>query len=170
MSGGDTVAYAASDAGVELNLSVTTGGYSVGVGGHAEGDKVKGVENISGSKHDDKLTGSTGANAIMGMMGADLLDGRAGRDLLEGGAGNDTLHGREGDDTLQGGDGDDLLEGGSGSDVIKGGNADGTDDGIDTVTYIDIQQGDLGVNVALEPGKIVGDTVHGSARIGAIGS
>jgi Ca2+-binding RTX toxin-like protein len=78
-AGVDTVSYAASNAAVALTLNGNT--VATGTGGHAEGDKVRQVENIIGSAFNDSLTGDGLDN---------LLDGGLGNDTLTGGAGNDT--------------------------------------------------------------------------------
>ncbi|MEH2536615.1 MULTISPECIES: beta strand repeat-containing protein [unclassified Bradyrhizobium] len=58
-AGTDTATYAASAAGVNVNL--TTG---VGGGGDAEGDTLTNIENLTGSHFDNVLTGSAGTNAL----------------------------------------------------------------------------------------------------------
>ncbi|MET0362858.1 MAG: calcium-binding protein, partial [Sphingobium sp.] len=105
-AGTDILSYAASNAGVTVYLDGT-----VGVGGHAAGDIVSGIETVQGSAY------------------ADAIYGAAADETLNGGAGNDSLYGGAGSDTLNGQDGDDLLVGGLGADVIDGGN------GNDTVSY-----------------------------------
>ncbi len=85
--GTDTADYSASGAGVEVDLAA-----GAGIGGDAEGDVLSGIENLTGSTHDDHLTGDGGAN------------------LLDGGAGDDTLAGAGGADTLTGGDGIDTAD------------------------------------------------------------
>ncbi|WP_152047600.1 tandem-95 repeat protein [Aureimonas psammosilenae] len=84
-AGSDTASYARSETGVRVELST-----GLGYEGDAEGDKLTGIENITGSTHDDDLVGNSGYNT---------LDGGAGNDLLQGGAGNDTLIGGDGVDT-----------------------------------------------------------------------
>ncbi len=101
----DWLSYAASDAGVVVDLGARTAR-----GGHAEGDTFGGVEAILGSDHADTLSGGAGDDTLAGGGGADLLWGRAGRDRLDGGAGNDRLAGGAGDDTLDGGAGFDTLQ------------------------------------------------------------
>ncbi len=96
--GNDLASYAGSDAAV--NVDLLTGTYS---GGHAAGDTLSGIENLTGSDHGDILTGDTGGNAI------------------DGGGGNDSLVGGDGDDALVGGSGDDTLAGGLGVDTLTGG-------------------------------------------------
>ncbi len=86
----DTVSYAESNAGVRIAIALrrTLFGAMVlrgeGHGGHAEGDRFTGIENVIGSPFDDDLT----------MTGALAND-------LDGGAGNDTLAGGGGDDTYR---------------------------------------------------------------------
>jgi len=95
LAGVDTVTYAASNAGVSVNLA--TGAAS---GGHAQGDTVLNVENVTGSAFADILTGTTGDNVLEGNAGADNLAGGGGNDTLRGGSGADTLDGGTGTDTL----------------------------------------------------------------------
>ncbi|WP_282187867.1 calcium-binding protein, partial [Azospirillum sp. TSO22-1] len=94
--GTDTVSYADSDAAVSVDLET-----GIGRGGHAEGDRLSGIENLTGSRFDDALTGNAAAN------------------VLDGGAGNDTLSGGAGDDRLVGGAGADVLDGGVGVDTAS---------------------------------------------------
>ena len=91
--GNDTAAYTESNAGVAVRL--LTG---AGQRGHAEGDTLTAIENITGSAHRDYLGGDAGANILNGGPGDDGLRGSAGDDILEGGAGADTLDGGPGDD------------------------------------------------------------------------
>ena len=112
---GDRAWYLWSPAGVTIDLGTTKNGYSIGKGGEAEGDKLKNIENLLGSDHDDTLTGDDKDN---------VLDGRRGNDTLNGGKGRDTLNGQPGDDTLRGGDGPDSLFGGTGNDTLMGGKGD----------------------------------------------
>jgi Ca2+-binding RTX toxin-like protein len=116
----DTASYEQSAVGVKLDLST-----GIGSGGEAQGDVVRGIENILGSAFRDTLTGDTGANAIWGQGGNDVISGGAGADSLCGGAGSDAINGGSGDDLLNGGDGDDMLNGGAGRDLFTGG--DGAD-------------------------------------------
>lgn len=92
--GTDWVIYPHSDTGVTVNLQD-----GAGTGGHAEGDTITDVENISGSAYDDVLTGDGNANELVGGAGDDELLGNAGNDLLEGGAGIDRMDGGSGMDT-----------------------------------------------------------------------
>ncbi|WP_284734826.1 M10 family metallopeptidase, partial [Sphingosinicella terrae] len=74
--GVDTVSYAASDSSVNLDLGRSDGQ----TGGHAEGDVLTGIENVTGSRFDDILAGSSSANVIDGGGGADVMRGSAGDD------------------------------------------------------------------------------------------
>ncbi|MBC6442952.1 MAG: calcium-binding protein, partial [Rhodobacteraceae bacterium] len=88
----DMADYRDSDASVTVNLAAGTAS-----GGHAEGDVLRNIEYLSGSRHDDTLTGDDGNNALSGGAGNDVLRGGAGNwDWLEGGAGSDTLDGGAG--------------------------------------------------------------------------
>jgi Ca2+-binding RTX toxin-like protein len=82
----DTVSYAASSAGVIVNLETGTG-----KGGDAEGDTLSGIENLIGSKFDDVLTGDGNINMIDGGDGNDIITGGHNNDNMFGGAGNDTF-------------------------------------------------------------------------------
>ena len=113
--GTDGASYENSDAAVTINLAT-----NVNTGGHAQGDKLSGIEDIYGSDFKDKLTGNTLAN---------LINAGGDDDYLDGGSGNDTLHGGGGKDTILGNSGDDLIDGSGDADVMDGGS------GIDTLSY-----------------------------------
>ncbi|KAK0341054.1 hypothetical protein LTR94_027987, partial [Friedmanniomyces endolithicus] len=81
----DAVDYAASTAGVVVNLA--TGVLS---GGYAQGDHLTGIENAIGSAYADQLTGDGGANVLTGGAGDDVLAGLGGADTIDGGSGNNT--------------------------------------------------------------------------------
>jgi Ca2+-binding RTX toxin-like protein len=84
--GADTADYATSTAAVTVNLASA----AAAVGGHAEGDQLSNIENLTGSAFDDRLTGNALANALVGGSGNDTLTGGLGADTLSGGAGIDT--------------------------------------------------------------------------------
>ena len=136
---GDTADYSMSDAGVHISLipddhdeDRETPENIVGKGGHAEGDVLVAIENLTGSAYTDMLEGSDpsadgekdGDNVLMGGDGDDW-DNPATPTVTEGGlfgmGGNDTLAGGNGMDLLEGGEGEDDLWGGAGNDLIKGG-------------------------------------------------
>lgn len=110
----DTLSYATSDAGVTVRSFV-------GSGGHAEGDRLISIENLTGSPHDDDLRGNDDANVIAGLAGDDDLYGGPGNDTLHGGDGDDELFGGDDHDTMYGGAGDDELFGWMGMDTLYGG-------------------------------------------------
>ena len=156
--GADTASYAASDAAVTIDLSAGTN-----TGGHAAGDTLTGIENLSGSRYADALTGDAGPNRLDGGAGNDRLEGRAGADALVGGTGLDTASYAASatavtvnllDGTATGGDAegdtldsiehltgsahDDTLIGHAGDNVLEGGDGGDTldgGDGIDTASY-----------------------------------
>ena len=80
----DTISYAGSDAGVTINLRTGRGS-----GGHAEGDRISGVEHVIGSAHNDRLEGDSSNNELTGGAGADTLIGGEGRHDLISYAGSD---------------------------------------------------------------------------------
>jgi Ca2+-binding RTX toxin-like protein len=84
-AGVDTLDYANSTAGVNVNLST-----NVASGGFAQGDTISGFENVTGSAFNDVLIGGTGTNTLLGGVGDDRLVGGAGADVLNGGDGSDT--------------------------------------------------------------------------------
>jgi subtilisin-like proprotein convertase family protein/subtilisin family serine protease len=83
-AGTDTVTYAGSKLGVMVNLTM-----GVGMGGDAQGDTYREVENVIGSANADRLTGNALANNLTGGAGNDILVGLGGSDVLTGGAGAD---------------------------------------------------------------------------------
>ena len=115
-SGVDTLRYDTAAHGVSAYLSSHPG-----VHGDAAGDRVIGIENLSGSSFDDHLYGTSGANALAGRAGGDDIYGLKGSDELNGGTGADELFGGSGKDVIEGRSGDDRLRGSTGDDVIAGG-------------------------------------------------
>ncbi|KRE15964.1 hypothetical protein ASE66_09255 [Bosea sp. Root483D1] len=87
-AGADTARYAASAAGVTIELNLSGPQVS---GGDAAGDIFIGIENVIGSNFNDNLLGSAAANNLAGGDGNDYIDGRGGADVLNGGNGTDTL-------------------------------------------------------------------------------
>ncbi len=142
-AGIDTASYAASDAGVNVSLQIAATS-----GGHAEGDTLSGIENLTGSAFNDMLEGDAGTNVLAGGAGIDTLTyvhAAAGvvvslastKAQATAGAGSDTISGFENligtnfNDTLTGSsvanvifglDGNDAIDGGAGADLMIGGN------------------------------------------------
>jgi serralysin len=102
--GRDGVSYEDSDTGVQVSLVI-----GKGQGGTAEGDTLKSIEDVYGSKFDDTLVGNGGDNLLSGGDGNDVLKGGGGTDVLKGGAGDDTMTIDGVEDHAYGGDGNDTL-------------------------------------------------------------
>ncbi|WP_430938495.1 hypothetical protein [Rhodovulum sp. YNF3179] len=135
----DDVRYAASATGLTIDLSSTDPDGWVTAGA----DRLRDIENLTGSDHDDHLTGDAGANRLTGGAGDDTLSGAGGNDALLGGAGDDRLSGGAGDDTLEGGDGDDTADYSAAMDTVTVDLSDTTAqsisaaEGADTLTGIE---------------------------------
>ena len=109
----------------------------------AAGDRLGGIENLTGSEQVDALTGDDRPNVLKGLGGNDDLNGAGGVDRLYGGAGRDSLDGGAGADTLSGGAGDnDVLIGGGDGDTFVFAPGDG-DDVINDLTVADGDRIDL---------------------------
>ena len=82
--GNDWVDYSASKSGVTVDLSAEkdADGYVTAEGGHANGDRLKNIENIKGTSTADILIGDDGHNQIQGGKGLDTLTGNGGRDIF----------------------------------------------------------------------------------------
>jgi Ca2+-binding RTX toxin-like protein len=158
--GADFASYSASSLPVTINLQTGDG-----AGGDAQGDVLKDVEDVTGSRYADSLLGNAAANR---------LSGGAGNDLLTGGAGNDTLIGGRGADELYGGAGIDLADYTSsgagvqvdlGAGTFAGGDAEGDSlAGIENLTgsaYSDAFTGDSGASII--DGGTGADTMRGLA-------
>ncbi|MEM7745292.1 MAG: hypothetical protein AAF409_16430 [Pseudomonadota bacterium] len=117
--GTDVADYGDSDAGVQIALNGQPG-----TGGHAEGDQLVEIENITGSVFDDVITGNGPSNTIDGAGGDDMISGAPGNDTLRGGDDDDVIRGNRGDDLLEGGAGNDTLRGDEEADVLYGGAGD----------------------------------------------
>ncbi|MBE9061876.1 hypothetical protein [cf. Phormidesmis sp. LEGE 11477] len=92
--------------------------------GEGDYDDLRGIEvlklvnELNGTRDDDRLIGSSKNDIINGFGGDDRLVGKAGDDTLNGGGGRDNLRGAGGDDVLIGGNGFDLLTGNQGRDIF----------------------------------------------------
>ena len=82
LDGGEGVDYALyndSTAGVTIELDTQdNNGYSTGSGGDAQGDKIRKIERLVGSSHNDTLIGDDNSNWLVGGPGADTLNGGRG--------------------------------------------------------------------------------------------
>ncbi|NDP59691.1 MAG: calcium-binding protein, partial [Oxalobacteraceae bacterium] len=149
-SGNDTATYAASAAGVTIDLA-----RRLAQGGDAQGDTLLNIENLTGTDFNDVLSGDAGANILSGGAGDDVLAGGLGADTLIGGDGRDIasyagagaavtvsllagsgtageatgdvltgiedLTGSQYDDSLTGDALANRLDGGAGNDILEGG-------------------------------------------------
>jgi Ca2+-binding RTX toxin-like protein len=104
----DTADYRNSLSGVDVSL---TRGGSFQSGGHAQGDDLRSIENLTGSAYGDVLTGDDDNNIIHGSYGNDQINGGGGSDTLYGDQGKDTITVRE--------DGTGTIYGGKGGDTIR---------------------------------------------------
>ena len=127
--GNDTASYAGAAAGVAVDLTLATQATSTADHG---GDKLTGIENLTGSSFADTLTGDATDN---------LLTGGLGNDTLRGGAGQDTavFAGSFADYTY------------NGTTVTDNNAADGND-GVDTISQIEfLQFSDVRIALGIDP-------------------
>jgi Ca2+-binding RTX toxin-like protein len=123
-AGIDTVSYDFYSGGINANLETGV----VSFPGNGTGnDIVYTIENLVGSRGNDRIVGNADNN------------------VLRGGEGNDSIYGGWGNDSIYGGNGDDFLDGGLGYDLLDGGA------GIDTVSY-DFYS--FGINANLATGVV----------------
>ena len=93
-AGTDTINYSTFTAGITVNLLDTpdVDGY-VALTATGKADRVKNIENITGSEFNDTITGDATGQTLIGNDGNDVIDGDAGNDTIYGGYGADTLTG-----------------------------------------------------------------------------
>ncbi|MDE0511264.1 MAG: M10 family metallopeptidase [Gammaproteobacteria bacterium] len=132
-AGSDWASYRGSNEGVSIDLAGGTA-----VGGHAQGDMITNIENLTGSGFADILRGDDNANR---------LEGEGGDDRLWGAGGNDVLAGGDGDDWLLGSPGADQLDGAAGLDVLS------------------YELSDTGVTVNIEEGILIGGNAQGDVIV-----
>ena len=103
---------------LDPSLNGTTGDAFPGRGfrGEAQGDQIRGFEDIEATNFDDILFGDRGANRLFGLGGDDRIAAQGGNDSLFGGVGDDIFwHGNGlGEDLLEG---NKRIVGGSGFDI-----------------------------------------------------
>lgn len=100
-AGIDWIRYHRSATGVEISLVANEDGFQSASGGDAEGDSIKGFENVLGSGRADVISGDAGDNTLVGLNGADTISAGAGHDRVSGGVGADDLDGGAGKDWIQ---------------------------------------------------------------------
>lgn len=85
--GSDTADYSSSTSGVTVNINDTL----AESGGDAQGDTLRGIENLTGSNSADALTGNGSSNILTGLGGNDTIAGNLGSDFIYGGDGDDQI-------------------------------------------------------------------------------
>jgi Ca2+-binding RTX toxin-like protein len=116
--GEDSVSYLSDNTGVTVSLLTNRG-----MGGHAEGDILDGIENLSGGAGHDFFIGNSDDNKLYGADGNDTLIGGTGNDTIDGGEGSDNavfnvasesatvVRNADGSITVTSADGEDILFG-----------------------------------------------------------
>lgn len=89
-AGSDVVFYDDALAGVTFDLRAPA----------PEGDTLQSIENVGGSRFDDRLLGSDAGERLSSDAGRDFIDGRGGGDVIGGGGGPDNVAGGDGDDVI----------------------------------------------------------------------
>jgi Ca2+-binding RTX toxin-like protein len=98
--GFDTASYEHCSYSVNVRLGdPVTGVGGSASGGHAAGDVLISIENLTGSVANDVLTGNAAANRLNGLDGVDELHGGGGDDWISGGFAGDLIDGGSGADT-----------------------------------------------------------------------
>ncbi|QDT09622.1 Bifunctional hemolysin/adenylate cyclase precursor [Planctomycetes bacterium K23_9] len=113
-AGSDVVTYAASTAGVTIDLEDLSANL-----GDAAGDTFIAVESYVATAFADVIAGNGGVNNFQAGEGDDFVDGRGGSDTLRGGGGNDVLQGGRGADALLGGDGVDAASYADATSIVR---------------------------------------------------
>ena len=116
-AGNDTASFSYARQGVTVDLTLGT------ASGEGE-DVLVGIEDVTGSAHDDVLLGDDAPNRLFSSEGADRIIAAGGDDWVKGDAGNDTVSAGAGNDSVESGDGEDIVDGGAGADTIQGGGGD----------------------------------------------
>ncbi|NKD87288.1 hypothetical protein HEQ72_03030, partial [Haematospirillum sp. 15-248] len=86
-AGQDTVDYSYSTKGVDVTLAGSAWA-NVSVGGQVE-DRIRNIENVTGSGMNDRIFGDEGNNVLRGQAGNDWFKAGLGHDTLDGGLGVD---------------------------------------------------------------------------------
>ncbi|WP_225007222.1 calcium-binding protein [Novosphingobium percolationis] len=94
--GVDTLSYQYADAGVTVDIRLTTAQDTGGAGI----DTVSSFDRLYGSLYNDKLLGTGADNEIIGLGGNDVINGRGGNDRMDGSEGRDILTGGGGADSF----------------------------------------------------------------------
>jgi hypothetical protein len=98
---GDWLDYSPLPFTMPVTVNLATGS-ATRVGGGAAG-ALRGIQNVTGSAGNDRLTGNSLGNILIGGPGDDTIFGGTGRSILIGDGGNDAITGGAADDILIGG-------------------------------------------------------------------
>ena len=101
--------------------------------GYGNTENALGVEEVIGSRFNDRLTGNGAKNWLGGNDGNDTINGGGGEDDLWGEWGSDRISGGGGNDHISGGGDNDTLTGNAGGDQFNF-DWDLADIGVDTIT------------------------------------
>jgi RTX calcium-binding nonapeptide repeat (4 copies) len=114
-NGADTISGGAEDGYDSLSYADRRNGVRADLNGRrddgerGEGDRIDGVEDLTGGRGGDRLSGNSATN---------ILNGQAGNDTILGGGGDDAIFGLDGSDFLSGGPGGDWVDAGNGNDTV----------------------------------------------------
>lgn len=143
-----------SNTGNATGFTTVTLAARTGLDAYGNLDTFSSIENIVGTRYNDRLVGDEkdnhlrgreGNDRLLGASGRDHLDGDDGNDYIDGGSGRDQLHGGRGNDTILGGLGDDNIDGGEGNDTIAAGT--GQFDNISGSSGTDTVDGEAGFDM-----------------------
>lgn len=113
----DGVVYLERRVPVRVDLALDRGGQA------GEGDRLAGIEDVTGSGASDVLRGDDGPNRLAGggqTAATEVLDGRGGNDVLIGSDGRSDQRGGAGADTLGAAGPGSILDAGDGPDTVYG--------------------------------------------------
>lgn len=105
-----------------------------------------------GGEYEDSVTGTKDDDFLAGGLGGDTLDGAGGDDFVYGGDGDDWISGGTGRNYLLGGDGKDTVF--FGSDPLETVDVDVRTVTADNATYLELDQGEEGLDRALDVERV----------------
>ncbi|KAA1421402.1 calcium-binding protein [Nocardioides humilatus] len=111
--GADRIVYAKATTKVRVDLTD-----EVALVGN-DRDDFRDIEDVVGTRFDDRIVGDRHNNHLIGGGGDDLIKGKNGDDVLEGGAGDDLFFPSGGDDFVDGGDNDAVTSTGEHGDMVS---------------------------------------------------